>query len=114
VIAGAGVVALGVGALFLISGGSKRDDADRLRERYPGSDYRCSAGGPDCAELADLTNSAESQKTIGTGFLIGAGALFGTAAATFFLWPQSNSTTGIRVSPTVTLSGAGAVVGGRF
>jgi serine/threonine-protein kinase len=114
ILGGAGLVALGVGTFLFISGGAKRDDADRLREKYPGADYRCSSGGADCTELADLANSAESQKTLGVVFLIGGGALLAGAATAFVLWPRAATTTGMRVTPILSTTGAGASVGGHF
>jgi hypothetical protein len=104
VIAGAGVVAIGVGVAFGVSALSQADD---LHTQCP-NDICPNAEGP------TLRDDASSAATLATVFILGGVALAGAGAVAFFLAPHEARSTGLRVRPTVDRARAGLALAWTF
>lgn len=103
-VAGAGVIGLGVGAIFGLQASSKWSDAqDQCRTNGATG---CLAGSPAYA----LRDDAQSAATISTIAFIAGGILVAGGATLFLLAPSSKSTAMVRVAPTI----GGLQVDGHF
>lgn len=98
-VAGAGLVAVGVGSFFGLRAFSKWSDAEA---QCPAD--RCTGDG------RALADSASSAATISTVSFVAGGVLVAGGAALFFMAPKSTRTGQLKVG----ITGPGAVVEGRF
>jgi len=109
VMAGLGVVGIGVGSYFGVMTFSKWSDAKS----------RCKNGDCDQAGF-DAASAAKTNGNVSTVGFVAGGVLLAGGAALFFLAPGTSSAPGgkdkgsLWVAPQVAASGAGAAVGGRF
>lgn len=109
VMAGLGVVGIGVGSYFGVMTYSKWSDAQS----------RCKNGDCDQAGF-DAANAAKTNGNVSTVGFIAGGVLLAGGAALFFLAPSGPSGAAgkdkgaLWVAPQVAQGGAGAAVGGRF
>lgn len=103
VVAGVGVVGLGLGTAFALM--SKRDHDDGL--------VHCS--GTVCtAEGVALRNDARREGNISTAAFLGGGAALAGAVMIWLTAPSGPSRTGVRVSPIFGANGTGAGVSGSW
>lgn len=99
-VAGAGVVALGAGAVLALSAKSTYSDAKA----------QCTDGAKGCPQSAVAdADKAFDRAGIATGFFVAGGVLAAGGAALFLLFPPSEKT-GLVVAPTV----SGVAAAGRF
>jgi hypothetical protein len=116
--ASVGGLALAGGVVFLVVRSGKQSDASDTLDTLSGKNP-CGSGLPSenqapCAEIADLTDQAA---TYGTLSIVSFGVAAGAGVATYFLWPKSNTTTGLQsLRPGVAASHQGlyASVRGAF
>jgi hypothetical protein len=112
-----GLVAAGVGAGFWAAGAAKGGAADSLlAELQMGSSQPCFAGTLGCQTLKDLRSTHDTYVNIGTGVLIGSGALL-AATLVYGLWATATPTPdrqGIGVTPVAAPGGAALFVHGTF
>jgi serine/threonine-protein kinase len=106
VVAGAGLVSIGVGTVFGIKAMSKNDDAKQYCQGSSCNDPRGESLSNDANDAAVVANV-----TIG----VGAAALVG-GGLMYFLGPSkgSASSTGVRVVPAFSAREVGAFAEGRF
>ncbi|MCL2724871.1 MAG: hypothetical protein FWD69_10590 [Polyangiaceae bacterium] len=105
-----GVVGLGVGVGFAISSKSAKDTENSLRATVPCVDASSAA----CGQLKDARNSVSNRATVSTVGYVAGGVLIVGAVATWFLWPQSKQTMGMKVSPVVGAGTGGLDFSGSF
>jgi len=104
IVGGAGLVGVGIGAVFGLRAISKNDDAEAL----------CSGSSCSDPEGVTLTDDAREAATISNiAFGLGGAALLG-GVALYFTAPSSSPQRALRVSPRIGASGGGVSVGGRF
>ena len=133
VLGGAALVAGGVGAALYAASFAHGSAADNLltelKTAHPTSgDTPCQPSKTGCATLLDLRKNHDKLMNVGTGFLIGGGALLGAAVITglwAFSGSSATSTTGraitgspraasITFAPVVSPDGAGLWMRGAF
>ena len=110
VIAGAGVVALGVGGGLGLMAKSNYDTSNA-------APYDCVAGTTSCPtqDGVNLRNSAVTMADVSTALFIGGGVFIAGGLAMFFLAPKTKpAATAVRVVPLVSAAGGGAMLLGRF
>ena len=100
-VAGAGVVALGLSAVFAAKAGDARDESGCRDGRV------C----PDDAS-ADRLRDARSSANVATALVIGGGIFVASGAAFFFLAPKRG--TSVAIAPSVSPAMAGAAFHGSF
>jgi hypothetical protein len=84
------VVAVGVGAYFLLQSNKNGDDAARLRNDL--APNACSHGtSPTCQSLSDNVHAQHDDSTLATTLFIGGGVLAVGAVAAWLLWPAHSS-----------------------
>lgn len=121
VLGGAALIAGGVGAALYASAAARAADADNLLTELQGGKATgtpCSlaANAASCRALQGMRSSRDSAMNVGTGFLIGGGALLGAAILTgvWAFTSPSPTRTGLRVAPGVARDGASVVLTGAF
>jgi hypothetical protein len=90
IVAGAGVVGLGLGTFFGVQASGNWSDAKEECNAFP---YECSQKG------LDLKSSASSQATLSTVGFIAGGALVGLGAVLFFTAPKQKEQVAFVVGP---------------
>jgi serine/threonine-protein kinase len=104
IIGGAGLVGVGIGAVFGLRAISKNDEAEEL----------CSGSSCSDPEGVALTDEARDAATISNiAFGLGAAALVG-GVALYFTAPSAEPQHAWRVAPLVGTRGGGVSLGGRF
>jgi hypothetical protein len=103
---GAGVVAIGVGAVTGAMTLGRRSDLDRMCSAYP-------LGCTSPAEARGVNDDAQSLATVSTVAFVAGGVLLAAGAVLFFTAPKAQAW-GLHVAPTVGATQAGGVVGARF
>src|SRR5262249_16504381 len=91
--AGAGAIAMVIGAGFLVSKGSSSDRVSALEKDIAANGVTC-PGNPPLQACSDLqTNRAERDQrgALGTGFLIGGAVVLTAGVVTFLVWPKRSS-----------------------
>ncbi len=119
VLAGVGLVGLGVGATFHFVGVGSRDDATGLQRSGVCAD-RASAG---CVALSDKLDAASTQRTVSAVGLIGGSAALGAAVVSVLImrpWetrprtPTHGFLRGPTLAPTFAPGYSGASISGSF
>jgi hypothetical protein len=117
VLGAVGLVAAGVGAGFWAAGAAKGGAADSLlAELQMGSSQPCFTGTLGCQTLKDLRSTHDTYVNVGTGVLIGSGALL-AASLIYGLWATAAPAPdrqGIGVSPVAAPGGGALLVHGTF
>jgi hypothetical protein len=112
-----GLVAAGVGAGFWAAGAAKGGAADSLlAELKAGSSQPCLTGALGCQTLKDLRSTHDTYVNVGTGVLIGSGALL-AATLVYGLWATAAPAPdrqGIGVTPVAAPGGGALFVHGTF
>jgi len=110
IVAGVGLVAIGVGAGFALKARGDLDDADTMRAATPG--VCASTQSATCTAYASKLDDAKLGRTVAlTGYVVGGAALVGAVALYFVLPPKR--TAGF-LAPAVSSDRAGLVLGGAF
>jgi hypothetical protein len=118
VTASLGGVALAGGVVLLVMRSSKQSEASDKLDTLDGTNP-CGPHSPrenvsTCGEIEELSDQAA---TFGTLSIVSFGVAAGAGVATYFLWPKSHSTSGVRsVRPNVAISHDGlyASLNGSF
>jgi hypothetical protein len=118
-IAAGAVIALGLGATFLVMSSSSGNDATRVRESIGGDSSSCTnSTSAACVSLRDDAHAQTTDGQVAVGAFIAGGVLAAGAAATWIFWPHGHSGSASaavsRVAPLLAPHVAGAAFTTRF
>ncbi len=105
VVAGAGIVALGLSAYFFADGNSQRDHATSLAAGLPSGACGGSSPASGCSAFQDAQNTQNTDRML-SGVLVGVGGAAVAVGAAMFFWP-SKSTSQTAIVPYVSPHGGG-------
>jgi len=114
IIAGAGLIGIGVGVAFFAKAEGQIDDAVAFRQSVPGGAC-ASLRSATCDEYGAMLDDASSSKDVANGAVIAGGVVIGVAIATFVtwtLWPKRSE--GARASFLLVPRASGGGIGGTF
>jgi hypothetical protein len=115
--AGLAVVALGVGVVFTMKGGSLDSDAQARLESVnvqigQAGCTGAAASSPFCSDLNDLLDRRNAANKIAIGAFIGAGVIGAATIVTAIAWPRGKKS--VALAPAAYAGGGGLLLRGEF
>jgi tetratricopeptide (TPR) repeat protein len=115
--AGLAVVALGVGVVFTMKGGSLDSDAQARLESVnvqlgQAGCTGAAASSPLCSDLNDLLDRRNAANKVAIGAFIGAGVIGAATIVTAIAWPRSKKA--VALAPAAYVGGGGLMLRGEF